>query len=549
MPFTTKLDYSNNRQIKQYSATKTVLSGGTSFGVPFSALTTGPNLLTSGITQTFNTLTYSFSGNNTTTVYNWPNSNMSVAQFKLSAITPSNSATTQQTGQVYLSSSTTTVDGNIVVTSYTGVSFDTTVTGMTNLGGGNYSGTVLTQTLDIIYAGALDYSGRTIWVDTSGITRTQDLIITKNPQIGYVWTCYDSEGKGEWSVGGGSGSTIYSADGSISGTRMISTDGDIIWRKSTGTGNFKMLIWNDQDSTQASLYFKCEDNGPIPPTNNFAYAKFGIVFSGDSDIYGTGDLLMCMNGTLNSSSATTNDVALRISSDKSIIISSGLTLQTVGAGPSTIDIGVNASGLIVNVASDISLKENVETITSALDKVKQLRGVSFNWIDRLNGGDQKKIGFIAQEIEPIVPELVYTHTDGIKTVHYKDITALLVEAVKELSNEEVIIKNKLIETQTIIAEDNNIDLNYNGTKETSIGGGLRVLNALSGNTPAELKLNSDGNWITNNDLIPSSLTIPEFTPISSNDSNGNVGNITRDTNYLYVKVSDNKWKRINLEDF
>ena len=53
MSFLTKLDYSNNRQIKQYPETFTTLSGGTTFGVPFSALTTGPDPLNSGITQSY----------------------------------------------------------------------------------------------------------------------------------------------------------------------------------------------------------------------------------------------------------------------------------------------------------------------------------------------------------------------------------------------------------------------------------------------------------------------------------------------------------------
>ncbi len=96
MPFLTKIDISNNRQAKQHPETITVFSGGTSFGVPFSALTTGPNLYTSGVTQKLNNIVSSFSGNNLTTIYSWYDSRMSLAYSNLSPLTPSNSASTQK---------------------------------------------------------------------------------------------------------------------------------------------------------------------------------------------------------------------------------------------------------------------------------------------------------------------------------------------------------------------------------------------------------------------------------------------------------------------
>jgi hypothetical protein len=69
-----------------------------------------------------------------------------------------------------------------------------------------------------------------------------------------------------------------------------------------------------------------------------------------------------------------------------------------------------------------------------LDKLMQLRGVFYNWIDRESHGDQVNIGFIAQELEPYFPELVRTDTDGYKSVTYGKMSAVLVEAVKELND-------------------------------------------------------------------------------------------------------------------
>ena len=82
---------------------------------------------------------------------------------------------------------------------------------------------------------------------------------------------------------------------------------------------------------------------------------------------------------------------------------------------------------IFNSLSDINSKQNIETIQNSLEKVLQLRGVSFEWIDNNN----KAIGLIAQEVEPIVPEVVNTNEDGIKSVSYDSIVGLLIEAIKE----------------------------------------------------------------------------------------------------------------------
>jgi hypothetical protein len=78
--------------------------------------------------------------------------------------------------------------------------------------------------------------------------------------------------------------------------------------------------------------------------------------------------------------------------------------------------------------SDITLKENIQPLESSLDKVLKLKGVSFN---KKATPEVKEIGFIAQEIEEIIPELVTETEEGIKTVSYSRVTAVLVETIKE----------------------------------------------------------------------------------------------------------------------
>ena len=78
--------------------------------------------------------------------------------------------------------------------------------------------------------------------------------------------------------------------------------------------------------------------------------------------------------------------------------------------------------------SDRTLKKNVETISNALAKVQAMRGVYFEMI---NTGD-RNIGVIAQEVQAVLPEVVRDN-NGVLSVAYGNLTGLLIEAVKELS--------------------------------------------------------------------------------------------------------------------
>ena len=87
---------------------------------------------------------------------------------------------------------------------------------------------------------------------------------------------------------------------------------------------------------------------------------------------------------------------------------------------------IRATGDII-AFSDARVKENVKTIDNALEKVTQLRGVSYNKI----GETEEKIGVIAQEIEKVLPQVVAEDDNGMKSVAYGNIVGVLIEAIKE----------------------------------------------------------------------------------------------------------------------
>ncbi|HRH25354.1 MAG TPA: tail fiber domain-containing protein [Parcubacteria group bacterium] len=91
--------------------------------------------------------------------------------------------------------------------------------------------------------------------------------------------------------------------------------------------------------------------------------------------------------------------------------------------------------------SDIRLKKNVSTITSGLDKVLRLRGVNYTW--KNDETNKKNIGFIAQEVMEVLPEVVNKNNEGYYTVNESSVNAVLVEAVKELKAENDDLKARL----------------------------------------------------------------------------------------------------------
>ena len=97
--------------------------------------------------------------------------------------------------------------------------------------------------------------------------------------------------------------------------------------------------------------------------------------------------------------------------------------------------------------SDVRWKKNIATLESSLEKVLQLRGVSYDWKTEeypdKGFTKERQIGFIAQEVEPILPEVVKTDSDGYKALAYDRIAAVLVEAIKEQQSQIEVLKARI----------------------------------------------------------------------------------------------------------
>ena len=97
-------------------------------------------------------------------------------------------------------------------------------------------------------------------------------------------------------------------------------------------------------------------------------------------------------------------------------------------------------------ASDARLKKNITTLSGSLDKINQLRGVTYNWIDQKKDSTQQ-IGFIAQEVEKVFPQLVKTDEKGMKSVAYANMVPVLLEAIKDQQQQIDELKKAIEETK------------------------------------------------------------------------------------------------------
>lgn len=105
----------------------------------------------------------------------------------------------------------------------------------------------------------------------------------------------------------------------------------------------------------------------------------------------------------------------------------------------TVRLQVNGDIIANSIAgsSDIRFKTNIRSVENALEKVKALRGVYFNWNQKAfpnkDFSDKTELGFIAQEVEKVLPEVVIKDKtpDEYRSVKYDKVVALLVEAIKE----------------------------------------------------------------------------------------------------------------------
>jgi len=226
--------------------------------------------------------------------------------------------------------------------------------------------------------------------------------------------------------------------GDASGTATFTNLGDATLTLTIADDSHNHTIAN-VDGLQTAL------DGKLATTHDFSITLTG-------DVTGTGTVTNMGNVSFSTTIADDshnhiigNIDGLQAALDAKQATISGGTGVTVSSN--TVSIGqavatnsnvsfatVSATGDIVAYASsDERLKDNIEVISNPIEKVQQLKGVTWDWND--NADELQKslpnVGVIAQDVEKVLPQLVKDRDNGYKGVDYDKIVGLLIEAIKD----------------------------------------------------------------------------------------------------------------------
>lgn len=105
-------------------------------------------------------------------------------------------------------------------------------------------------------------------------------------------------------------------------------------------------------------------------------------------------------------------------------------------------------------SSDNRWKKDITPLNNSLSNVLKLQGVNYYWKTNeypdKGFTEERQIGLIAQDVEEVIPELVHTDDEGYKSVSYEKLTAVLVEAVKELKKENDALRQEIRQISAVV---------------------------------------------------------------------------------------------------
>ena len=205
-------------------------------------------------------------------------------------------------------------------------------------------------------------------------------------------------------------------------------------------------------TTDHELYLKNEESTVVSLASNGntllelkkgsnKFAQFGFFDGTNDDVFlrhGNDDWIIYGRKDANTWLYYNNDWKIRTESDgvnvRNALRSHDGDLNLNRAGSTTARLRITSSSTIsdqdLTVNSDERIKDNIEVIDSALDKVQGIRGVHYNRTDT-DDPEKEHTGVIAQDVEKVLPQVVHEDDKGIKSVAYGNMVGLLIEAIKE----------------------------------------------------------------------------------------------------------------------
>jgi len=241
----------------------------------------------------------------------------------------------------------------------------------------------------------------------------------------------------------------------------LSDDEDALTALTTTVGGKLQKDQNLSDLTDASTArtnLGVDAAGTDNSTNVTLAGGSYLSISGQEITAGTVDISSHTNLAVSDTTGQTG-IDVTLSGDTISATVSGLTTTsavqfgTVGVGGAVSDGfelkvtgDIAATGDVVAFqSSDERLKDNIKLISNPIEKVKELRGVTWEWNEEASIAAKQtpNVGVIAQEVEKVLPELVHDRENGYKGVDYSKLTGLLIEVVKTQQEKIEILESRL----------------------------------------------------------------------------------------------------------
>ena len=236
------------------------------------------------------------------------------------------------------------------------------------------------------------------------------------------------------------GSANFFFKGTTGGTltSYIRADGLGYFGNIHSSGSQATEVGSNGPTGNGSVVVEAQINGRTPGTG--AALVFRLPANTDgSNSWEQGRILTTPDNSNNADAQGRMYLQTRYPSGADWLWRSNLVLLSngnVGVGTSTaselLEVNGNAKAVAFLYTSDARLKKDIKPIENPLEKIMKLRGVEFKW----KSSNEKTLGFIAQDVEKVVPELVRTDKkSNMKSVQYGNIIAIVVEAIKKMSSD------------------------------------------------------------------------------------------------------------------
>lgn len=345
-----------------------------------------------------------------------------------------------------------------------------------------------------VYSKAKGYASTVIGAYNDSILLSDQIAFTSNTPLFIVGNGNDADTRSNAMLIQKNGKVYIDPseknDGTLTGNALMfgqyNVTGEAIASKRTATGN----QWGLDFYTGASNRMSITNAGSVGigtssplqtlDINGRMHISNGVIQRGGTAVTGTSDLGLYSRVAGNFIRLVTNGGAIRFYSDDNTGTNPNVTFESngnVGLGTASptdrLTIAGNAVPTLDNAftcgksgqrwsavwsangtiqTSDARMKENIQPLQYGLKEVLRLRPVSYNWISKPLQGI--KVGFIAQEVQSVLNELVVLGDDENKTlgINYAEFVPVLVNAIKEQQNQMEVLKKENVEMKKQLNE-------------------------------------------------------------------------------------------------